>query len=190
MMRGAVILAGLVASLALAAPANAAPQLIAKESRLTPVTALDGTVAWSHFDAASQHFRLMVRRAGKTTTVPIRGRRVPFDASLGHDERGHLVVVYSRCTHEAALYSPESLLPVWATGRGCDLYRASVPNGHEVRIAGAASATRNPALPTQWGNRVAFAATDPRAPSGDRPRTRLYLLEPVRITSGRPSVAR
>lgn len=168
---------GVLAVVALAAataPAIASPRLIAHETHLTPVSALDGTVVWSHFNGSGNRFELMFRAGGVTRALPVASRRVPFDASLGHDASGRLVVLYSRCGHEADLYTPASDLPIWARGTDCNIYRLSVAAGHETRIGGARSEHRNPAMPVQWGNRVAFVATDPTVGSAQRQRTRLY----------------
>ena len=49
-------------------------------------------------------------------------------------------------------------LPVWATGRGCDVYRFDLAGGAgEVRVPGVSTSTASEFLPSLWRSRVAFA---------------------------------
>jgi len=72
------------------------------------------------------------------------------------------VAAYSRCQVEPVGRAPGSRnaiaqLPVWETGRGCDLYRFDFSTGQETAIAVANSPRASEFLPTVWKARVAFA---------------------------------
>ena len=93
--------------------------------RPTPVSAYAGRVVWSQYDASIAGYRLLEAHAspaGQVTTVlTVAPRSVPFDADVGPGADGAPTVVYSRCATEPRLGADQ--LPVWATGRGCDVYR-------------------------------------------------------------------
>ena len=114
---------------------------------------------WSQFDAAIAGYRLLEAHAspaGQVTTVlPVAPRSVPFDADVGPGADGAPTVVYSRCATEPRLGADQ--LPVWATGRGCDVYRFALGGDRaRARVAGVSTGDASEFLPSIWRDRVAF----------------------------------
>lgn len=148
-------------------PATARAEFtVAIVQRPTPVTAYAGHVIWSQFDPAAGVFRLMEAHASpsglQTTALPVAPRAVPFDADAGPGEDGAPAVVYSRCATEPRLGGVDlpapAGVPVWATGRGCDVYRYELAGGPgEVLVPGVSTPTASEFLPSLWRSRVAFA---------------------------------
>jgi len=90
----------------------------------------------------------------------IRPRSVPFDIDLGPDRRGDVVATYSRCRREPERGEGSAPLPVWATGKGCDLFLYSLKPGSarvETRIRGASTDESSEFLPSIWRGQVAFS---------------------------------
>lgn len=95
-MRSAGVVLGLLVVLAVAPPAAADTVLLTQEG--PPRATVRGSVlAYSEYDAASRLFRLAVRHSNKVRHVPGAVRRRPFDAALGTDRRGRVVITYSSC---------------------------------------------------------------------------------------------
>ena len=145
-MRRGLLLALL---LTLAAGACATPTLALADdvvaddiARDTPISARDGVVAWSHFDAAARRYRLVLRRGGRRTQAKIAGSRKPFDVSLGTDRRGRMVALYTRCRR--------------AGERGCDVYRYDLATRTEERIDAVSAPDEDEAWPAQSGDVLAF----------------------------------
>ncbi len=135
--------------LTLAAGACATPTLALADdvvaddiARDTPISARDGVVAWSHFDAAAQRYRLVLRRGGRHMQAKIAGSRKPFDVSLGTDRRGRTVALYTRCRR--------------AGERGCDVYRYDLATRTEERIDAVSAPDEDEAWPAQSGDVLAF----------------------------------
>ena len=101
--------------LATASAAQAAPTTLFAEPAPTRVAAWDGTVMWSHFDAATTSYALM-GSVGGGAPVPVaiapRGGAA-FDIDLGTDGDGATVAVYTR---------------------GGDIYRLDVATGREAKV--------------------------------------------------------
>jgi hypothetical protein len=133
---------------------------VASVDRPTPVSAYAGRLVWSQFDPAANVFRLMEAHASpvgqQTTQLPIAPRAVPFDADVGPGADGVPTVVYSRCATEPRL--GDDRFPVWATGRGCDVYRFALSGtAGELRVGGVSTGAASEFLPSLWRSRVAFA---------------------------------
>ena len=126
----------------------AADTVISVEPAAPKLSAAAGVLAWSNFDQATGAWFLAIRRGTLVQRLPVAPRAVPFDVDLGHDARGHLIAVYSRCDREPG-FPP--------TGRGCDLYRYDLDAGLERRLAGASTDVASEYLPSLDGGRVAFA---------------------------------
>jgi len=126
--------------------------------RPTPVSAYAGRVVWSQYDASIAGYRLLEAHAspaGQVTTVlKVAPRSVPFDADVGPGAAGRPTVVYSRCATEPRLGADQ--LPVWATGRGCDVYRFTLGGVRETRVDGVSTGDASEFLPSLWRDRVAF----------------------------------
>jgi hypothetical protein len=172
----ALTLAALVAS-----PAAArADELIATVARPTPVSALDGRVVWSDYDALANRYYLTQRVAGITSRLPVEPRAVPFDVDLGPDTAGRTVAAYSRCRREPPRRDPRTgnalaQLPEWRRGQGCDLYLYSFEAGREARVRHASIAAASEFLPTVWTDRIAFARVYERRRGNAGRRAYLYV---------------
>src|SRR5262245_61149589 len=117
-MRVAVLVVALMLP---AAPARA-DFTVAPVQRPSPISAYAGHVVFSQYGADG--YRLMEAHASPTgeivTPLDVTPRDVPFDADIGPGPDGTPTVVYSRCATEPRLGADG--LPIWATGRGCDVY--------------------------------------------------------------------
>jgi hypothetical protein len=155
-MRG--VLLATLALLAFPAAARADFTVSAVE-RPTPVSAYAGRLVWSQYDASIAGFRLFEAHASPggqfTTQLQVPPRSVPFDADVGPGAGGAPAVVYSRCSREPRLGADG--LPIWATGRGCDVYRFALGGAGETRVGGVSTGDASEFLPSIWRDRVAFA---------------------------------
>jgi hypothetical protein len=133
------------ALLVVAAPAGADDTEIATLPSQTSLDALDGHVLWSEQDAATRAWRLVDR----SNPLPVATGPAPFDVDLGHDSRGRLVAVYSRCR--------EALREDGANfgRRGCDIFRFSFATGRETKVK-SVSSRRDEYEPTIWHARIGF----------------------------------
>lgn len=134
--------------------------------RPTSVSVLAEYVLWSEFDTTSKKYHLMLYRAGIASRLPVPGRPVPFDASLGTDRRGSKTIVYSHCRREPReRIDAQPSLPAMATGRGCDLYayRLSSRQGAESRVHLAGSTGMDEVLPTLWRGKFVVVRTPRRS---------------------------
>ena len=162
-----------VSAAAGAQPARAAwPEVLASEVRLTGVTTYDGRVVWSSFDPASGRYFLMSWSEGRSERLPVRPRAVPFDADLGPGPDGSVNVVYSRCAQEPPGADRSELLPPYARGERCRLWRYSFAARQERRIRRTANVASE-FLPSIWGDRVAFV--DRTGPAGERPSLQTHI---------------
>jgi hypothetical protein len=144
---GHSIVIAVLAALALAAPAAADTQ-IAELERPSSVSAHDGRLAWSTWDASAGAYRLTTWKDGERSTVPVAPREAPFDVDLGPGPDGGVVAAYSRCRQEHEQPS---------RARGCDLYTYSFATGREQKLAGASTDQASEFLPSVWRDEVAFA---------------------------------
>lgn len=95
-MRSASVVLGLLVVLAVA-PAAAADTVLLTQEGPPRATVRGSVLAYSEYDAASRLFRLAVRHGNTVRHVPGAVRRRPFDAALGTDRRGRVVITYSSC---------------------------------------------------------------------------------------------
>jgi hypothetical protein len=137
----------------LAAMPNAAPTL----------SAYDGYVVWSAYDAGTRLWQLTDYHDGTVAPLTgLAGRAIPFDAQAGPGPNGAPVVVYSRCEHEpppppALFYRASD----WARGRGCRLYEAPLRSGSEHALHEPGAAEASDTTPAIWGREIVFARLDP-----------------------------
>jgi hypothetical protein len=89
----------------------------------------------------TQHYQ------GKTSVLPVAGRRVPFDVDLGVNARRHLLATYSRCKRESRQFDGAGDLPDYTRGQGCDIYAFDFERQHESKLR-ASSKTASEYLPT------------------------------------------
>ena len=146
-------------ALALCPAAARADFTVAAVERPTPISAYAGHVIWSQFDAGVAGYRLFEAHASPagqvTTQLAAAPRSVPFDADIGPGADGAPTVVYSRCATEPRLGADQ--LPVWATGRGCDVFALALGATAETRVAGVSTGGSSEFLPSIWRDKVAFA---------------------------------
>ena len=140
------------------AVARAEKTVLARQFRATAVSAYGGRVVWSSWDRRARTYRLVsYDTAQGRQTLPIRPRSVPFDVDLGPGRAGTVAAVYSRCAAEPPDVVPESELPSYTDGHGCDLYRYDFRMRRERRVAARSLPRASEVLPTVWKGRVAFA---------------------------------
>ncbi len=172
-MRSAVrcavaVLAAMIAGCISSTPAGADEVPIALEARASTVSAFAGYVAWSHYDAASGRFSLVVRDpSGAVRPTSAGSRSMPFDVDLGPDADGRPVAVYSRCEREPGPLPFTAQF--YAAGRGCRIYRLALtaPDAQPQRVASGLPSSRSTVLPTIWRDRIAFAARPTPSARGD-----------------------
>lgn len=134
---------------ALCAPAVAsADDAVAELTRATPIAAYGGALAWSDYDAATQRYRLVVRRGDVSSPARARTSARAFDVSLGPDVRGRVVALYTRCRTAARGRTAE---------RDCDVYRYDLRTRRESRLGSVSSPAFDEAWPAQWRDRIAVA---------------------------------
>jgi len=150
---------------AAATPAHADTP-VAEITRDTPIAALDGTVAWSHYDAASNRFRLLFRRDGVIRATAVVSRE-PLDVGLGRDGAGALVAVYTR---RAAADSSR------------DIYRYEIGSRREQKVRSASSQREDEGLPVLSEGRLAFVR---RRPTGGKGRIRDCDVPFVKVLTSR-----
>jgi hypothetical protein len=134
-----VAVAGAV--LAPAATAQGAPTTLSVEQAPTRVAAWDGTVMWSHFDAAAKTYSLVKSvDGGAPVPVGVAPRSgTPFDIDLGTNRSGSTYAVYTR---------------------GGDIYRLGVASGVETAITKLSSPTLTERDPTIQRGEIAFIRRD------------------------------
>ena len=118
------------------------------------VSAHGGRLVWSAFDAATGRYALMTASAGGVAAVAVAQRARPFDADLGEDADGRVVVVYSRCAEDPL--GPRA---------GCEVREVGFAAGAREHVLLAGVADADPLLPSRWHERVAVAR---RTPGGAR----------------------
>lgn len=145
-----------VAMLLFLPAAARADYTVATVEKPTPVSAYAGHIVWSQWDGSA--YRLYEAHASTTgqvtTQLAAAPRGVPFDADIGPGADGAPTVVYSRCATEPRLRADQ--LPIWATGRGCDVYELPLGATAEARVAGVSTGDASEFLPSIWRGRIAF----------------------------------
>lgn len=94
-MRSAGVVIGLFVVLAVA-PAGAADTVLLTQKGPPRATVRGSVLAYSEYDAASRLFRLAVRHGNKVRHVRGAVRKRPFDAALGTDRRGRVVITAAK----------------------------------------------------------------------------------------------
>jgi hypothetical protein len=159
-----VVLMATAAVLALGAGVGADPAraaaVLAQEWAPSKVSHFAGMTAWSRLDPQAGLYRLVIHDGEREHVPLIKTRSVPFDVDLGPDRRGDVVATYSRCKSEPRRGEGSPPLPVWATGKGCDLFLYSLKRGSarvETKIRGASTDESSEFLPSIWRGQVAFS---------------------------------
>jgi hypothetical protein len=123
-----------------------AETLIATTPPPTAVRSWGGVAAFSLYDGATQAYRLAISRNGAAPELPVAAAQLgPFDVDVGPDQNGSPTLVYSRCAMQTL-----------TRRRGCDLYRYSLTDGKESRIAAASSRNASEVAPTIWRGQIAW----------------------------------
>jgi hypothetical protein len=124
------------------APSSArADDVVASLPRSTPISAFGGALAWSDYDAAAARYVLVLQRGGRSERAPVANAARPFDVSLGPDERGRVVALYTRCRSATT---------------GCDVYRYDLTSRGERKVGAVSSPDMDEAWPAQWRDHVTF----------------------------------
>jgi hypothetical protein len=151
-----------LAVLALASPASASNQVIARPGGSTTVTAFGDTILWST-RGEDGRFRLTARTGTDDRTLPVPAAGYPFtDADLGPGPDGALWAVYSRCEDADDRVA------------GCDLYGYDFATEHEIRLDAVSAPDADEHSPSIWGDRIAFARRAAH-PAVGRPAERVFI---------------
>ena len=189
-------LAAAALAVAAAAPATATAADIGLEQRPTNVASYAGNLAWSHYDAATDRYRLMIQRPGQAPMpAPVPDARRPFDVDLGGSRTGSATAVYTRCTTPGAPRGSKDANP--KPGAGCDIYRYALGAGAEQHLTQISSPTADERDPTIARGQVAFVRREGRAETirlGDtttagRPTKVLVRVDARKVTLDEPSLA-
>jgi hypothetical protein len=128
------------------------------------LTAYDGYVVFSEYEAAAQDWHLMVWHGGSIRPLPIPARDMPFDANVGPAANRQPAIVYSRCAQDPPPPTAEDLQsseylrePVWTDARGCRIYELSLPNGSPKLVKGIYKPGASDSTPAIWDGDIAFA---------------------------------
>lgn len=128
------------------------------------LTAYDGYVVFSEYDAAAQVWHLMVWHAGSIRALPVPARDMPFDANAGPAANGRPTIVYSRCAQGPSLPTANELQsseyvrePVWTDARGCGIYELALPGGLPKLVKGIYKSSASDSTPAIWEGDIAFA---------------------------------
>jgi hypothetical protein len=98
----------------------------------------------------------MVKVGSTVRTVPTAPEPRAFDASVGPDQSGKPVVLFSRCRHYDS--DPSALLFGGSAG-GCRIYEYDIDRGLVLPLALGQPSSTSLTLPSQWGSRVAVVAS-------------------------------
>jgi hypothetical protein len=150
----------IVLAMSLAPSAQAQSEVVATVDGVTPVAAFGGRQLWS-VRGATGDWSLVTRAGGVTSVVPVRPRRVAFDADLGPGPAGSVVAAYSRCRTDPPSGSGGTL---YNRGRGCDIHLFDFATGRERRLANASAPDATEFHPTVWRDTIAFARVYDRKP--------------------------
>jgi hypothetical protein len=165
-------------------PPGTAVGVIDLAARAAPLEAHGGRLVWSRFDPASGRFALVTRVRTAVRRLSVRTRKVPFDVDVGRGPGGRPWAVYSRCRREPVTSVARMGLPVWATGRGCDLYAFDLARKRERRLRLPGSRRASEFLPSVAGGRIAYGRVTERRGRRGRPKV------VVRRLDGRGAVVR
>lgn len=161
-------LVGTVAALLMPASSHAAtltPTVIASAPPGL-VSQLDGRAIYSAINPNnSKTYVLMQQRFGRSPE-PVPGvapRAAPFDADLGRDARGHLVATFSRCAFAPAAADSFTGLPRPLAAQRCTIRQYRFGTAREQPLSSATISGASAVLPSQWGDRIAFAARSPHS---------------------------
>lgn len=150
-----------VAALVGAAPATGqtppeSTTTLSVESRDTRLAAYDGSLLWSSYDPRLRRYGLKALVDGVVQKLPVRTRRIAFDADLGPGPDGRLNAVYSRCSNEKEQQVAASPAQEVLNRRGCRLWRFDFGRRRETRIDTSTPRGASDFRPTIWRGRVAF----------------------------------
>ena len=127
-----------------APPLAAADTPIAATASETPISAYGGWTAWSTYDTTTKRYSLTLERDGRVTRAEVPTSDMAFDVSVGPDEQGAPVALYTRAPA--------------GSRRTRDVYRLDLRSGTERHLS-LSSPNFDEHAPTQWRSAVAFART-------------------------------
>lgn len=123
----------------------------------TPVAAYAGHMVFSRRAAAGRYVLVERVGAGPERPLPVASRAVPFDVDVGPTSGGRILAVYTRCATEPPPVLSFPGLPVYQTGKGCDVYKVDLDGGREHRFTAANASDATEFWPTYWKGRLGFA---------------------------------
>ena len=141
---------------ALVAPTAALARTdISLEQRTAPVSSYAGDLAWSHYDAATDRYQLMIQRPGLAPApAPVPDAREPFDVNLGGSRSGAPTAVYARCATPGAQPGAKDSNPL--PGTGCDVYRYRIGAPAEEHLTQISAPSADERQPTISRGQIAF----------------------------------
>jgi hypothetical protein len=159
-----VAIAGLLGGSTSRAVAATSMPLAQLPNAAQKLTAYDGYVVFSQYEAAARDWHLMVWHEGSISPLPVPARDMPFDADAGPAADGRPVLVYSRCAQDPPPPTADELQlseylrePVWTDARGCRIYELALPNGSPQLVKGIYAPGASDSTPAIWDGDIAFA---------------------------------
>lgn len=140
MVRRILLTSAVALAIAPAAVTSAVP--VAAPAGATSVREYQGTIVFSQYVPAEQHWRLAIRRPGGAPEIlrDVRPAARPFGADIGSDSKGRPQLVYPRC------------------GETCDLFVYSLSAGKGERaVRNANDPANDDVAPTLWRGQIAWA---------------------------------
>jgi len=120
------------------------------------VASYGGWAAWSHSDASTGSYALMMRSPqGEVSPAPVAERPSPFDVELGPTRGSRVGAVYSRCANDAAR-------------AGCRLLLLELQSPQAGERALAPAGGGSDYLPAIWRSQLAFLRRGGSASAPDR----------------------
>jgi hypothetical protein len=143
-------------------PGPVSQSLVALPNAAMQLTAYDGYVVFSQYDAQADDWQLMDWHDGVVSALPVAPRSVPFDANAGADAAGDPVVVYSRCaTEPSGAEEPltDGVLLDWSSAVGCHIYELDLASAQEQQVSAIGAPGASDSMPAIWRGEIAFART-------------------------------
>jgi hypothetical protein len=140
MVRRILLTSAVALAIAPAAVTSAVP--VATPAGATSVREYQGTIVFSQYVPAEQHWRLAIRRPGGAPEIlrDVRPAARPFGADIGSDSKGRPQLVYPRCDET------------------CDLFVYSLSAGKGERaVRNANDPANDDVAPTLWRGQIAWA---------------------------------
>lgn len=165
LMRSTIALTVVSVAAVLSGPALAATTELGPVANMSALSAGSGWVTWSERQADAQ-WHLVTFHDGQRTEPRIKPRHLPFDANVGTDRPGQVVITYSRCTEN--LIGPltpqgHTVVSIGGNGiarplaqRGCRMFALDPVSGTETRIPVPGSRGASDTTPSMYMGNLVF----------------------------------